>query len=172
MQTLSLNCQSVFCVQPVIKQSSPPSFTSWQTSMDCIKKNVIRFYPRNVFYIEYSFLSQATASQWSLTWQCLCDKHMYTTGKATPPTKHSGQPYSSFLSLSLATSSIYCFLLLLLSWPMVLFQILHIQQWREENYTVDANCGHCETQIGINREFNIAFAWGWWIQKNKKNWDL
>lgn len=138
MQTLPLNCQSVFCVQPVIKQSSPLSFTSWQTSIDCVKKNVAecnQILPTKYFYIEYSFLSQATASQWSLTWQCLCDKHMYITGKVTPPTKHSGQPYSSFLSLSLATSCIYCFLLLLLSWPMVLFQILHIQQWHEENYT-------------------------------------
>lgn len=138
MQTLPLNCQSVFCVQPVIKQSSPLSFTSWQTSIDCVKKNVAecnQILPTKCFYIEYSFLSQATASQWSLTWQCLCDKHMYITGKVTPPTKHSGQPYSSFLSLSLATSCIYCFLLLLLSWPMVLFQILHIQQWHEENYT-------------------------------------
>lgn len=120
--------------------------------------NVIRFYPQNVFYIEYSFLSQATASQWSLTWQCLCDKHMYITGKVTPLTKHSGQPYSSFLSLSLATSCIlFPIITTILAYGAFSDSSYSAVTWRKLH--LDANFGDRETQIDVNREFNIAFAW-------------
>lgn len=116
--------------------------------------NVIRFYPQNVFILNTVF----SASQWSLTWQCLCDKHMYITGKVTPLTKHSGQPYSSFLSLSLATSCIlFPIITTILAYGAFSDSSYSAVTWRKLH--LDANFGDRETQIDVNREFNIAFAW-------------
>lgn len=115
--------------------------------------NVIRFYPQNVFYIEYSFLSITVITNMTVpVWQT------YITGKVTPLTKHSGQPYSSFLSLSLATSCIlFPIITTILAYGAFSDSSYSAVTWRKLH--LDANFGDRETQIDVNREFNIAFAW-------------
>lgn len=83
---------------------------------------------------------------------------MYIAGKVTPLTKHSGQPYSSFLSLSLATSCIlFPIITTILAYGAFSDSSYSAVTWRKLH--LDANFGDRETQIDVNREFNIAFAW-------------